>query len=142
MTDKHTDEQVTEKVLSLVSVCYRTFSDALFERLDQLHRQDIHDTQVIRALRKIGEVDFAAEYIDWSGAIDPDAEPNETLGGTVPDPAGAESYKEHPLNQPGIPIRVTGKAHIGYAIEFGRDELGGQWVRPEGGIWTGVVENL
>lgn len=99
MTEKPTDEQATDKVLTLVAVCYRTFADALFERLDKLHSEGIHDDQVIRALRKIGEVDLAAEYIDWAAATDPDAEGGDETD-VVPDPASAGSYQEHPLNQP------------------------------------------
>lgn len=68
--------------------------DRLFERLDDLHKRNIDDTQVIRALRKGGYRDLAEEYIKWSEAIDPDAEDdNTTMNPAVPDPGDMPSYE-------------------------------------------------
>lgn len=48
--------------------------DALFERFDNLHKSGVTDTDVIRALRELGEEDMATDYIEWADAIDPDAD--------------------------------------------------------------------
>lgn len=70
-----------------------SLEDYMFERLDNLHRRGIHDNEVIRFLRKEGLNDIAARYIEWSGAIDPDAEDdNTTTNPAVPDPGDAASY--------------------------------------------------
>lgn len=67
--------------------------DRLFERFDDLHKRNIDDTQVIQTLRKGGYRDLAEGYIEWSGAIDPDAEDdNTTMNPVVPDPGDAPSY--------------------------------------------------
>jgi hypothetical protein len=70
----------------------------MFDRVDHLHTAGITDTDVIRHLRKEGLGDLADRYIDWSGAVDPDAEDdNTTMSPAVPDPGDAESYK--PLDE-------------------------------------------
>lgn len=72
-----------------------SLEDYMFERLDNLHKRGIHDNEVIRFLRKEGLNDVAARYIEWSGAIDPDAEDdNTTMNPAVPDPGDASSYAE------------------------------------------------
>lgn len=67
--------------------------DILFERFDMLHNKGINDDDVIRTLRKGGYTDLAESYIEWSGALDPDAEDdNTTTNPAVPDPGDSPSY--------------------------------------------------
>jgi hypothetical protein len=67
--------------------------DVLFERFDNLHKRGITDDDVIRTLRKGGHSELAAGYIEWSGAVDPDSdEDNTTTSPVVPDPGDAPSY--------------------------------------------------
>lgn len=87
----------SERLAAIVS----TFEEMLFKRFDRLHAEEIHDTEVIQFLRAEGHKLLADRYIEWSGALDPDLQDNNTtLDPAVPDPGSAESYKEHPLNHP------------------------------------------
>lgn len=71
-----------------------SFEEKLFDKFDSLHQRGIHDNEVIRFLRAEGHTVLAARYIEWSGAIDPDAEDdNTTMNPVVPDPGDAPSYK-------------------------------------------------
>ena len=74
--------------------------ERIFEQFDDLHKRGINDDDIILYLRKQGDRGLAERYIEWSGALDPEREANETLGGAVPDPASAPSYTGHPLNKP------------------------------------------
>ena len=66
-------------------------TDEMFEKFDLLHKQEIHDNDVIGFLRGEGLHDLARRYIEWGHCIDPD-EDNTTLDPTVPDPGDAPSY--------------------------------------------------
>jgi hypothetical protein len=70
-----------------------SFEESLFERFDRLHTKDIHDDEVIRFLRSEGHTLLATRYIEWSGALDPDREDdNTTMDPVVPDPGDSPSY--------------------------------------------------
>lgn len=86
--------QVRSRIADLTQIAHEHMCDELFEDLDKLHKQGINDDDVIHALRHNGESDLADEYIEWSGALDPDREPNETLGGVVPDPMDADGNRQ------------------------------------------------
>jgi hypothetical protein len=82
-------ETTTERLAAIVS----TFEESLFERLDKQHAKGIHDDEVIRFLRNEGHTLLAERYIEWSGALDPDREDdNTTMNPVVPDPADSPSY--------------------------------------------------
>lgn len=114
-----------------------TYEELMFNKFDRLHKAGINDDDVIRFLRTEGHTLLADRYIEWSGALDPDREPNSTLGGAVPDPGNAPSYDA--LNSSGI--RTTGAVGFGgIGFEFGRDGRGRQHLRPVGGVWVPVIE--
>lgn len=72
----------------------RDGENRMFERFDDLHQRNITDDTIIRVLRGNGRPELAAQYIEWSGAIDPDREDdNTTMSPTVPDPGDAPSYE-------------------------------------------------
>lgn len=115
--------------------------DAAFEELDKLHKDGIHDNDVIRALREGGYEDEADAYIEWADCLDPDSD----VSNATTDPRGVTDPGTNPsdvqMHEALSGIRVTGSVSFGGpAIEFGRDRDGGQWVRPVGGAWVGVVE--
>lgn len=85
-------QQVRSRIADLTQIAHEHMCDDLFDSLDKLHKQGINDDDVIRALRHNGETDLADEYIEWSGALDPDREDPSTLSDVVPDPAGSPSY--------------------------------------------------
>jgi hypothetical protein len=75
------------------SIC-ESGEDRIFQRFDELHGIHIDDTQVIRWLRANGRREMADQYIEWSGALDPDREDdNTTTNPVVPDPGDAPSYE-------------------------------------------------
>lgn len=74
--------------------------DELFDRFDRLHKNGINDDDIILSLRRMNERQMAEDYMEWSGALDPEREDPSTLGGVVPDPADSPSYADHPLNKP------------------------------------------
>lgn len=90
MTEKLDQEHADLLIYKIVSDTL----DRMYERLDELHKRNIDDTEVITALRKGGYRDIAEGYIDWSGAVDPDyaEEDNTTMNPVVPDPGDAPSY--------------------------------------------------
>jgi hypothetical protein len=86
--------------------------DEMFDAFDRLHRRNIHDDDVVAALRTLGEEDLLDAYAEW-GDIDIREDDNTTTNPVVPDPADAPSYASHPLNvqsihdypiQPGFPL--------------------------------------
>lgn len=84
----------TDRLAAIVT----TFEELLFKKLDRLHAEEIHDTEVIRFLRSEGHTLLATRYIEWSNALDPDVEDdNTTTDPTVPDPADSPSYALHSL---------------------------------------------
>jgi hypothetical protein len=79
-----------EKLAAVVAAA----EEALFERFNRLHAKDIHDGDVISFLRAEGHTLLATRYIEWSGAVDPDSdEDNTTMNPVVPDPGDAPSYE-------------------------------------------------
>lgn len=68
-----------EHIASIVSAA----EEALFEKFDSLHKRNIHDDEVIHFLRDEGHKLLADRYIEWSGAVDPDSDVNNTT--TSPD---------------------------------------------------------
>jgi hypothetical protein len=90
MTDKFEPVDIDLKISNLIS----NSQDRLFEYFDDLHKQGINDSDVIRSLRRTGERDLAEGYIEWTGALDPDVEDNNTtLDTAVPDPGDSPSYE-------------------------------------------------
>lgn len=67
-------------------------TDAMFEKFDLLHKQEIHDNDVIGFLRAEGLHDLAKRYIEWGHCIDPD-EDNTTTNPAVPDLGDSPSYE-------------------------------------------------
>jgi hypothetical protein len=95
------DELLDFRISSIIN----SAEDAMFQKFDDLHKQGHNDDDVINYLRKQGYTDYADAYIEWSGALDPDREDdNTTMNPVVPDPADAPSYAEHPLNTPIYPL--------------------------------------
>jgi hypothetical protein len=83
------DANIRTIVAELLSEAY----EDLFNRYDRLHKRNINDNDIIRALRQNGDGRVADDYIEWSGALDPDAEDdNTTMNPAVPDPGDAPSY--------------------------------------------------
>lgn len=132
-------EDRAENIKATVQHIILRKTDEMFSEFDRLHRRNIHDNDMVEALRSLGEEDLLDQYAEWAEI---DLREGGDESDVVPDPASDESYKEHPLNQPEPNgIRVTGSVQIGNTdLHFGRDELGGQWIRPAGGLWVGVVE--
>ena len=91
----------------------RNAEDGMFERFDNLHKHNIDDDTIISVLRSNGRPELALQYIEWSGAVDPDSdEDNTTMNPVVPDPGDAPSYANHPLSHfvaAGYKRRETGK---------------------------------
>lgn len=138
-------EQVTNHELHARHHVYAIMSryqDQAFEALDKLHQRGIHDNDVIKALRDGDYRSEADAYIEWAGAIDPDVDPTPAGPELVTDPCDSDSNRlmRSTLEAAGG-IRVTASISFGGpAIELGRDADGGQWIRPIGGVWVGVVE--
>lgn len=85
------DANIRSLVAELLSEAY----ESLFTRYDKLHKRNINDDDIIRALRQNGDGAVADDYMEWSGAVDPDAEDdNTTMNPAVPDPGSAASYLE------------------------------------------------
>lgn len=88
-------QQVRSRIADLTQIAHERMCDDLFDDLDKLHKQGINDDDVINALRHNGETELADEYIEWSGALDPEREDdNTTMNPVVPDPGDAPSYAE------------------------------------------------
>lgn len=83
-----------ERIVDLkISAILNEAEQRIFERLDALHKQGIHDDDVITYLRKQGERDLAERYIEWGELIDPDGEPGpEDTSDAIPDPIDSPSY--------------------------------------------------
>lgn len=90
-----------------------TFEEMLFNKFDRLHSHGIHDNEVIRFLRAEGHTVLATRYIEWSGAIDPDAEDdNTTMNPVVPDPGNAPSYDSLKHGEPRIAMNTINKVEV------------------------------
>lgn len=102
MAEKQTPmpkDAAEESVESTVWALCDQHDKRLFEDLDKLHSRGMHDTAVIRALRKGGYAETAAAYIEWGSCIDPDEDPTPQGEELVTDPIDAPSYAGHPLNR-------------------------------------------
>lgn len=66
--------------------------DEMFEQFDRLHRRNISDTDVVRALQSLHEPDLLDAYAEWAD-IDLREDDNTTMNPAVPDPGDAGSYK-------------------------------------------------
>ena len=110
-----------------------------FQILDGLHSKNIHDKDVIEALRSLHEDELLANYADWAD-IDLREDDNTTTNPDgVTDPGTNPSDLDMQAALAGV--RETGHVNFGpTTIEFGRDRDGSLWVRPIGGVWVGVVE--
>jgi hypothetical protein len=135
MTEKETimpqdaDEETAKR--EVIRIVEDGFED-IYQKLDNLHARNIHDTAVINALRAGGFSDVAEGYIDWAECIDPDAEGNETLDTVVPDPIDAPSYKGLNEEKPSVPSvedQLEGVARIreAHAKTFGAARGEVQW---------------
>ena len=58
---------------------------------DRLHRRGIHDDDVVKALRSIGDIELLDDYAEWA-EIDLREDDNTTTNPAVPDPGDAPSY--------------------------------------------------
>ncbi|UOK18376.1 hypothetical protein SEA_BRUHMOMENT_60 [Arthrobacter phage BruhMoment] len=130
MTDLTKDELIDLRISSIINDA----EERIFQRFDELHKRGINDDDVIRYLRKQGYTDYAEQYIEWAEAVDPDAEGGDETD-TVPDPASAESYKNHPLNQraPGGMIAALEK-HLDSWESQGHTTVGIAFLRRHFGI--------
>jgi hypothetical protein len=83
-----------------IAAAVSTFEELLFNKFDRLHSAGVTDDEVIRFLRDEGHKLLADRYIEWSGALDPDREDDNTTTNPygVTDPADSPSYANHPLN--------------------------------------------
>jgi hypothetical protein len=92
MSDNEPDiEDRDFNVRLAVSNIISSKQDEMFEQFDRLHRRGIHDDDVVKALRHIGEVDLLDAYAEWAD-IDIREDDNTTLNPVVPDPGDAPSY--------------------------------------------------
>ena len=66
-------------------------TEEMFNEFDRLHRRNIHDEDVVAALRYLGPVDLLDDYAEWA-EIDLREDDNTTTNPAVPDPADAPSY--------------------------------------------------
>lgn len=78
-------------IRSTVSHIISSKQDEMFEQFDRLHRRNIHDDDVVKALRHMGEVELLDAYAEWAD-IDLREDDNTTMSPTVPDPGEAPSY--------------------------------------------------
>ena len=58
---------------------------------DRLHRRGIHDDDVVKALRYLGDIELLDDYAEWA-EIDLREDDNTTTSPVVPDPGDAPSY--------------------------------------------------
>lgn len=75
-----------------VSLVIQNGLDKIYADLDQLHKRNIHDGDIVKALRDMNEMDLLEGYADWA-EIDLREDDNTTLDPTVPDPRDDPSYK-------------------------------------------------
>ena len=90
---EYTQAQIDRENAELrIGSIVRDGENRMFERFDDLHKRNINDDTIIHVLRSNGRPELAAQYIEWSGALDPDAEDdNTTMNPVVPDPGDSES---------------------------------------------------
>lgn len=94
MSDNEPDiEDRAFNVRLTVSHIISSKQDEMFEQFDRLHRRGIHDDDVVKALRHIGEVDLLDAYAEWAD-IDIREDDNTTLNPVVPDPGDMPSYDD------------------------------------------------
>jgi hypothetical protein len=82
------EANIKERVRHIIERCY----DQMFDAFDRLHKRNIHDDDVVSALRSLGENDILDQYAEWAD-IDLREDNNTTLDPVVPDPGEAPSYK-------------------------------------------------
>lgn len=102
-------ENISDKELHVRHLVYGIMNkheERAFEELDHLHRRDIHDNEVIKALRDGGYRSEADAYIEWAHCIDPDVDPTPDGPELVTDPGDSPSYANHPLNKLSMPEGV------------------------------------
>lgn len=102
--------------------------DEMFERFDGLKKRGITDTDLVEALRHLGEAELLDAYAEWAD-IDLREDDNTTLNPAVPDPG--ESFSYAPLEQAiaaGGGLSYT-KADVEAAAEEIREDadLTGKW---------------
>jgi len=91
-----TEQEITDHTLHVRHRVYAIMGkhqDQAFEELDKLHKDGIHDNDVIRALRDGDYKHEADEYIQWAHCIDPDLQDDNTTTNPdgVTDPGTNES---------------------------------------------------
>lgn len=92
-----TSEDRAALVRMHVSSAIEAGANLTYSRLDALHKQDIHDDDVIKALQDLGETQLLEDYAEWGQLILPDAiDPEETTDDVVPDPGDSPSYDSMP----------------------------------------------
>lgn len=80
--------------------------DAIYENFDRLHRRGIHDNDVVKALRDLGEEDILDGYAEW-GDLDLREDDNTTMDPTVPDPAGPSRRELLAERLAGLTVGIT-----------------------------------
>lgn len=96
MTENAPIEDRTANIREVVEHIINRKTEEMFEQFDRLHRRNIHDDDVIAALRHYGDIDLVEGYADWA-EIDLREDDNTTTDPTVPDPADSPSYALHSL---------------------------------------------
>lgn len=115
---------IKDTVLHIIT----TKQDEMFEAFDRLHRRNIHDDDVLAALRSLHEEDLLDAYAEW-GDIDL-REPDEKIPDTpVPDPGNAASYdalNKGPVMDQKMVVEQLNEAGV-VAIRGGK--LGIEWTK-------------
>lgn len=81
------EAEISLAVGNIISAGY----DFISQKLDDLHKRNIHDDDVVKALRDQGESDILDWYAEWAD-IDLREDDNTTMNPVVPDPGDAISY--------------------------------------------------
>jgi hypothetical protein len=113
-------ENIKQTILHIIT----SKQDEMFDAFDRLHRRNIHDDDVVTALRSLGEEDLLDSYAEW-GDIDL-REPEQRIpDGVVPDPGNNPSDLDMQAHFEGV-ARIK-EAHIRYfgdaqVRHFGADQ--------------------
>jgi len=90
-----TEAPIEDRAANIKHTVERIIDDGyenIYAKLDQLHSKNIHDNDVVEALRSLHESDLLDGYAEWA-SIDLREDDNTTLSPVVPDPGNAPSYE-------------------------------------------------
>lgn len=90
MTNRPSEESIRLRIANVIS----DSEELMFERLDNLHKLQITDTDVVNYLRTEGMEAVARRYAEWQDMpVDFAEDDNTTMNPRVPDPGDAPSYR-------------------------------------------------